>query len=224
MMLSSTDLQKLCLELAPELRVHALHIAWKQHFREFQLFDRFLGATSAGLDVALECSPRGPAILLNSHAIHRWAKSLAGDNPGLSMTFNRCLCETTIHELAHVLDRRPPYFETDPEKCPGRAVLAVNMMGLDLAAVPDLAGELQAGDLASHTPQWVRIAAHLIHRGSKCGFSLTNVIHAKTYGLPPAYAVNEALADEFNHMAGWRFEEIKSASPPQAFTELFTQR
>lgn len=225
-MITFQDLQNLCTEVAPE--VPRVHVADSGQWREFNLCSGFLAMTSPGIAPALWPAiaqgymKNGPAVLLNCKAIgHHALRRAAKSGEPEEVAYMRSLAECTLHELGHIVDRHPPYHETDLNRCPGIAALTLCAMGVCMMS--NGIEDLKAADIHSHSPRWCRLVAHLVHRAGG-GLCLSEVLGGKMYGLPSGYAVRQALGEEPERMRGWSFEQIKETPAPSAFTQLFERQ
>jgi hypothetical protein len=206
--------------LAPELG--AVAVVFSSALPEFREADEFTGMTASNLDVALSdhlrLGGRRPVVVLNDRELIRQAEELVvGAGLHREEADRRCFGAVLVHELGHVLDRRPPYL--GDSDWVGEPVL----MGLVLS-VPS--GAIRSPDVPAwhgHELAWLRVSLHLAYRATRLGWPVPPswLGEGEAYGLSHFAVYAARLGDEPEQMRHAPVEAIKATKPPAEFTSLW---
>ena len=151
------------------------------------------GYTSPSLDMHLHHTfadwqgIRGPVIVLGNLNIER-------DFP--ARTYNKML-GTTLHELAHILER-PSLFQPRPYN---QQYIRAEAIRIAEAVSRDEEGDGTTPPWTTHESRFMRIAYHLRHRAARLGYDIRpdEVYSTERYGMSPAAKYANAIKPEAEH-------------------------
>lgn len=152
---------------------------------------------------------RGPCMVVNDLA-------LAEDIDEEDLAWQTLV--TVLHELAHILDR-PALFEERAGVDPNRLLFESLVVANASASPPRVDIPLYHG----HEAGFIRIALHLCFRARQLGYDIYHgvICGGHRYGLSHASRYLEALGDEPARCSGTLFRDIKTVTPPEAFSQLW---
>jgi len=121
-----------------------------------------------------------------------------------------------LHELAHVLS-------VEKEKMVALNVTEPAAREAVAACLRDPPDCEAAIPWQGHDARWIRTSCHLEARATRLlGFEVQSFcVAGEYYGLSPAAAYRQALADEPAQLAGEPFATIRQTRPPQALIDLW---
>lgn len=153
--------------------------------------------------------PRAEVIVVDADSIRETAADLG-------YGYEEALLAVVCHEAAHILPKRP----TPPQD---RELVSVDDPDFVMmkSTCYDQAREFQPW--GSHGPKWHRLVIHLCSRVRAAGYACADeyAFGGLHYGLPPAWQLVEALADEPQRMKEWSFADVEAADPPGEFVDIF---
>ncbi|GAA4446068.1 hypothetical protein [Novipirellula rosea] len=173
------------------------------------------GYTSPSLDMHLHhCFAdwegiRGPVIVLGNLNIER-------DFP--VRTYNKML-GTTLHELAHILER-PSLFQPRPYN---QQYIRAEAIRVAEAVSREEEGDGTTPPWTTHESRFMRIAYHLYFRARSLGYDVRadEVYSPERYGMSPAATYANAIKAEADTLCAATFRQICSLTPPPAFKAVY---
>ncbi|WP_430454060.1 hypothetical protein [Rhodopirellula europaea] len=173
------------------------------------------GYTSPSLDMHLHHTfadwegIRGPVIVLGNLNIER-------DFP--ARTYNKML-GTTLHELAHILER-PSLFQPRPYN---QQYIRAEAIRVAEAVSRDEEGDGSTPPWTTHESRFMRIAYHLRHRAARLGYDIRpdEVYSTERYGMSPAAKYANAIKAEADALCAATFRQICSMAPPPHFKAIY---
>lgn len=173
------------------------------------------GYTSPSLDMHLHHTfrdwegIRGPVIVLGNLNIER-------DFP--VRTYNKML-GTTLHELAHILER-PSLFQPRPYH---HHLIRAEAIRIAEAVSRDEEGDGTTPPWTTHESRFMRIAYHLRHRAARLGYDIRpdEVYSTERYGMSPAAKYANAIKAEADALCAATFRQICSMAPPPHFKAIY---
>jgi len=173
------------------------------------------GYTSPSLDMHLHHTfadwqgIRGPVIVLGNLNIER-------DFP--VRTYNKML-GTTLHELAHILER-PSLFQPRPYN---HQYIRAEAIRIAEAVSREEEGDGTTPPWTTHESRFMRIAYHLRHRAARLGYDIRSdeVYSPERYGMSPASKYANAIKAEAETLCAATFRQICSMAPPPHFKAIY---
>jgi hypothetical protein len=174
------------------------------------------GYTSPSLDMHLHHmftdweGIRGPVMVLGNLNIER-------DFP--KRTYHKML-GTTLHELAHILER-PSLFRPRPYN--HFYIRAEAIRVAEAVSREDEEGDGTTPPWTTHESRFMRIAYHLRHRAARLGYDIRadEVYSTERYGMSPAAGYAAAIKSEADTLCAATFRQICSMSPPPGFKSIY---
>lgn len=173
------------------------------------------GYTSPSLDMHLHHTladwkgDRGPVIVLGNLNIER-------DFP--KRTYNKML-GTTLHELAHILER-PSLFQPRPYN---QRYIRAEAIRIAEVVSRDEEGDGSTPPWTTHEARFMRIAYHLCFRAQSLGYDIkpVEVYSPERYGMSPAAKYASEIRAEADTLCAASFWQICSLTPPPAFKAVY---
>ena len=172
------------------------------------------GYTSPSLDMHLhhclrDFEGRGPVIVLGNLNIER-------DFP--ERTYNKML-GTTLHELAHCLER-PSLFKPRPYN---QQYIRAEAIRIAEAVSQDEEGDGSTPPWTTHESRFMRIAYHLQYRAQRLGWDIepNEVYSPERFGMSKAAQYALALESEAETLLAASFRQICGLPAPPAFKTLY---
>ncbi|MDB4664396.1 hypothetical protein OAE63_00175 [bacterium] len=173
------------------------------------------GYTSPSLDMHLHhCfsdweGVRGPVIVLGNLNIER-------DFP--QRTYNKML-GTTLHELAHILER-PSLFQPRPYN---QQYIRAEAIRIADAVSRDEEGDGSTPPWTTHESRFMRIAYHLRHRAAGLGYDIRadEVYSPERFGMSPAAKYAQAIKPEADTLCAASFRQICSQPVSPGFKAIY---
>lgn len=173
------------------------------------------GYTSPSLDMHLHHTfvdwegIRGPVIVLGNLNIER-------DFP--AQTYNKIL-GTTLHELAHILER-PSLFQPRPYN---HHYIRAEAIRVAEAVSRDEDGDGSTPPWTTHESRFMRIAYHLCFRARSLGYDIrpAEVYSPQRYGMSPAAKYASEIKAEAETLCAATFRQICSMAPPPSFKAIY---
>lgn len=211
------DAKDLCYRVAPaELSGSPLWVIPQTHLPPLLGANTVCyGYTSPSLDLHLHHTfndwegMRGPVIVLGNLNIER-------DFP--KRTYNKLL-GTTLHELAHILER-PSLFQPRPYN---QQYIRAEAIRIAEAVSRDEEGDGSTPPWTTHEARFMRIAYHLCFRARGLGYDIkpTEVYSPERFGMSPAFEYAATLESEAAALVAASFRQICSQSIPFGFKQIY---
>ncbi|WP_146439833.1 hypothetical protein [Crateriforma conspicua] len=211
------DAKELCYRVAPaELSGSPLYIVPQTSLPPMLgAYTVCYGYTSPSLDMHLHHTladwkgDRGPVIVLGNLNIER-------DFP--ERTYNKML-GTTLHELAHVLER-PSLFKPRPYN---QQLIRAEAIRIAEAVSKDEEGDGSTPPWTTHEARFMRIAYHLCFRAQGLGYDIepAEVYSPERYGMSPAMEYAETLKAESRALVAASFRQICSQPISPSFKAIY---
>jgi hypothetical protein len=133
-------------------------------------------------------------------------------------TYNKML-GTTLHELAHILER-PSLFRPRPYN---HFYIRAEAIRIAEAVSRDEDGDGTTPPWYTHESRFMRIAYHLRHRAARLGYDIRpdEVYSTERYGMSPAAGYAAALKVEADTLCAATFRQICSMAPPPHFKAIY---
>ncbi len=152
---------------------------------------------------------RGPVIVLGNLNIQR-------DFP--QRTYNKLL-GTTLHELAHCLER-PSLFKPRPYN---QQLIRAEAIRIAEAVSQDEVGDGSTPPWTTHEARFMRIAYHLCARARGLGYDVrpAEVYSPERFGMSPASDYAAALATEARTLVAASFRQVCDQPAPFGFKQIY---
>ncbi|MGB7326190.1 MAG: hypothetical protein WBD31_15055, partial [Rubripirellula sp.] len=133
-------------------------------------------------------------------------------------TYNKML-GTTLHELAHILER-PSLFQPRPYN---QQYIRAEAIRIADAVSRDEEGDGSTPPWTTHESRFMRIAYHLRHRAAGLGYDIRadEVYSPERFGMSPAAKYAQAIKPEADTLCAASFRQICSQPVSPGFKAIY---